>query len=104
MRRLQEVGYPRCGQGRGAATREKLSLRLPVKQTKGIWRVLWPVSRKVRTGVDGDHDVHASCLDKLLSERHVLFIRTTVDELQPPGVQVFEVGFPREVIERLSLQ
>jgi hypothetical protein len=34
MRRLQEVGYPRRGQGRGAATRVKLALTLPAKRTR----------------------------------------------------------------------
>ena len=38
----------------------------------------------------------------MLPKRHVFSIRTAVDELQPPRVQVLEIGFPCEVIEWLS--
>jgi hypothetical protein len=65
------------------------------EKDEGMWRLLWPVrDGGIRTGVNGNHDVHASRLHEVLPERHVLVIRTAVNELQPPGVQILEIGFP----------
>jgi hypothetical protein len=59
------------------------------------------MSREIRDGVNANHDVHVSRLHKKLGYRHALLIRRAVNKLQPFGLQILEVGFPRKVIERL---
>jgi hypothetical protein len=63
--------------------------------------LLWPKIYDVGAGVNGNHNVHAPRLDKKLAYRNVLLTGRAINKLQPPRVQILEVGFPRKVVERL---
>lgn len=65
--------------------------------------LLWPVSRGICTSIDGDHEVQASRLDKLLAERYILMIRRAIDKLQPLRARILEIGFRVEIMERLPV-